>query len=1087
VAPISSALPLEQLVLEAVAMRQRYERAPTLDELDAMFGIGLRPMLDLIQPLWYRGHITVDPELGTIELTEATRARLESPNRERRADLADGSWSEERVTVLRDLVTGHILRPMRFAGQRKGFEVPDELPVSGGRLSGAETAELLEVVKKMLKPTFAMRDKTLISAVPITLPENQLPEKTVVHLRAFVSRDTDGEALRFVVREPRRIAARVRADIGERLGRSAAAHGDLMVFKNIRRRTPLDTAAIADPLDQSLEELAESCRALPSLSPTFAAEMHRECARVAEDIVGQLQIQLAGGARVRVLGAASEFVERVRYAIQTARSQIVLTCPFGTWDGYAQFKQDIENAVRDRGVRVVLVWGLHATDEFLRGTMRLAADPGKGKVLRSTQAARVHAKVVIRDADLALVGSTNFLGDPSLAAQCGVIVEAEPGEVCPLAVDLLSWTKEVIPEFEVRHSLSIPARPVADPGILPSVPRSPEVLDASSGAPLSNAAELLSVWAYAWTQFLAQASMLALDAKRQTRLTHDEEHRRLLLRAIREAQWRLFISSDYLRDSAFDLNVEGALRERLQMGLPTVLLWRRSQDALRSGEIAQRLEKLVVEFSDTLWLIDVNNHSKVLIWDDEAVVTSFNFLAFEGQYDGFRGSRLAREVGVHVKTPELSDDVIARLHSQLPSAAKGHLDAWRAVVFRPQPTDESVDQADAPIAISALSEVQRFLTALGTPGQSQSSRHAIIRRHVDRMRYPAEALEALLRYTSLSDDEMHFVMICALRRQELRSHPAFASWLRSVATQFWRERRFFETAAAMSVVNGADNGGNDENGNGALPHLEIAFLAAVAENADAFAKRLSDLYAVGLKPNDAAPACLLGALALLRFGNESIADALRAVASDRADVAARIASLALAWWDMTMAPLPLNAVEHLAREQEHAAAREEKRVECLAALQQGRRPRFPTFTPGDETLVAIFGPKGTLGQLYDAVAADKASRASALMAELPSPEDVVLKAWSEVRDRSERLEGGPRVTMLRLTRKALEAAEAWIQTLPAEPSSLADHEIVALRSLQLGVDSIWLDLEAQRRSPVTGVLFEKCGELLAPLRRWSPA
>ena len=57
-------------------------------------------------------------------------------------------------------------------------------------------------------------------------------------------------------------------------------------------------------------------------------------------------------------------------------------------------------------------------------------------------------------------------------------------------------------------------------------------------------------------------------------------------------------------------------------------------------------------------------HAKVLVADDRACITSFNFLSFEGVG---RGRRVRRELGVRVFKDGFADDVVNALLLQQPA------------------------------------------------------------------------------------------------------------------------------------------------------------------------------------------------------------------------------------------------------------------------------------------------------------------------------------------------------------------------------------------------------------------------------------
>src|SRR4051794_40218689 len=71
VGPTDGLSELAGLVLEAVDAE-----ATSFSELNSLFGLGGRVMLDLLYGLWRDGHLVLDTFRGTIALTEPTRRLL---------------------------------------------------------------------------------------------------------------------------------------------------------------------------------------------------------------------------------------------------------------------------------------------------------------------------------------------------------------------------------------------------------------------------------------------------------------------------------------------------------------------------------------------------------------------------------------------------------------------------------------------------------------------------------------------------------------------------------------------------------------------------------------------------------------------------------------------------------------------------------------------------------------------------------------------------------------------------------------------------------------------------------------------------
>lgn len=1053
VAPAKSMLPLESLVLETIAKRSR---APTLIELTEMFGIGARPMLNLVQRLWNGGALTVDPEDGRIQLTRAAKAKVLQGLG---SDLVTKAWSEERVTVFRDLLTGHVVRPQRSSRSRPGYTVPPTLAPSGGRLSAIECADLMEVVRGLLRRSFALQEQTLVDAIPVTLEANTWPEQREIHIRARVARDPVTDALTFRVLGPQRLPALVRADMGIRLARVAAANADLFVFKNVRRRTPGETAPTLDPLEASLARLRELVEELPKLEPVRIAEADHQCREASSDLRDCLGLALATPQSASVIMGPKAFADEVRAAIRTATEQVVLVCPFGAWDGLAQYQNELSAAVRERGIRVVIVWGIEAEDAFLRGTMQLAKGAISGSVRRSTQPARVHAKVVIRDSDLALVGSVNFLGKLSDAIEVGVRVEsAIPRVPSRVPLDLLRWVKECTPDYDVRHSVSIPESTQWDPEALADPPRlhvsSSEEALLAPGVP-----QVRARWVEQWRAWLSEADTYAVAARRVPVLVYDEQHRDHMLRAIRTARWRLLITSDSLSETVLDANLERELRSRLEAGVPTALVWRRSPDVSQPEALFTRLAAIANDFPTNLWLVrDRNTHAKLVVADEHALVSSFNFLSFQGHFVGRRASHRAREIGVLIREPELTDHLVGEFAKHF----DGALSRWQASSVRPAVDLSQQEMASATVedlatvAGAVRPEVRMVLDAVRAAGTLDGSRQ-VLRMYFATTVDPGNSLAALIRTGELAPEQIDQAILCALLRPESRTRPEAHQWMRRAATVMWNQQRFFD-AAVLQLASGTYEAHLDEG----MPSEAVTLLAAVSHQEVPFVLRLAAISSTQLTPDDVSATCALAIHALCSHGWGEIAEHLTSF-KDSGVLGARLADAVLrSWWEQSMAPLPLSAIDDIGRADRGARNRATLRDALLTKLQQGAQlPRFRKFPLGDRTLELIFGRDGVFAELWQAAKEDDPRGVASWLDQQGTAEDVVMDAWRKVRERAMRLEGNFRLAIIRFTASALDAARDWCAATSGHTTPLSSHEIRALLSLRDRLSPIWPEVTAR--------------------------
>lgn len=1077
-------MPIETLVLEAIGTSSH---PLTLPQLTDMFGIGTRPTLDLVQNLWTQSYIAVHPLNGTLHLTQRSKQKLAAGTLD---DVAEGLWEEDRVILLRELVTGHVLRMSPSQREQSGFSVPRAITPSGGRLTDAEAAEMEDAVRAQLRPTFAARERKLLKAIPLTTPIDMPVEERVATFRARVTRDPVTDELLFDVRQPQRIPARVRIDIGERLRRIARDNPDLFVFRNLSARVPRAAGTVADPLEASIENLAGTCEALSECPDASVPALHEASAEFAEETLAHLRRTLGKPASIRVLSGDRELNAAVREAIQTAQRQIVLVCPFPTWDGYERFQNELNDAVRSREVRVFVIWGGVAEDRFLRGLLQLRVNAQLGTIFRSIEPVRANAKLVIRDADLAIVSTANFLNGASRKADLALVVRSDAdGEASQLVIDLIHWAQEQVRDPAHRQAVWVPDVRTTGDQMLPTIPEGPQSRATRTRSDQREWAASTTVVRNAWKTFLARVQVLAREGRTKPRIVQDEDHRDLLLHAIGQAKWRLLIASEAISDTAFDAAVERALRARLTEGLPVALVGN-VRDGSRTGGLTARVESLVEEFRPGLVLVKHGNHAKAVVWDDHVVVSSFDFLSFQGRYSGVKGYKLPRELGMHVESPARADEVVDGLARQVQG-----LDDWKDMATRPEPEKATVTAdptAAADLAYAAgdraTREVQRLLRRLASVGAAGTSRGTLIRAFFEHTTAPAEVLALLTdengdaghtRNPLLTGHDLFTALFSGLRRHETRAHSAWPRWVSEAVDRLWNERQFFPAAALRLLLD--EGGGTTEVSR--LPSSRIALLAAVAHDDKIFASRLSALLCEPRDLDEETAACLLGVRVLAERGSQSCVDALGSLSGTPTSPGARLAAAFIAhWWNQTAAPLPASVIAELARSQAREQASMSAREEALATFRQGMQPnRFPQFRPGDETLKKIFGPSGSLRPIYSAVDSNHPSRVPALLHAVGTPNTVVQEAWIRARDRAQRLDGPPLRSILRFTKNALDAAKRWADLALSTPSSLPPHMRNAALDLQENARSIWAEIRASAQSGPSTVLIEMCAEALDPV------
>jgi phosphatidylserine/phosphatidylglycerophosphate/cardiolipin synthase-like enzyme len=122
----------------------------------------------------------------------------------------------------------------------------------------------------------------------------------------------------------------------------------------------------------------------------------------------------------------------------------------------------------------------------------------------------------------------------------------------------------------------------------------------------------------------------------------DAEHRLLMLHALSSAKRRVCITSPHLGVGVLGSHVVNGLLGARSRNVDVAVAFNEERigEAIRFAERRRELEGAGVKF------IQRSTHAKVLVCDDWATVSSFNFLSFEGYYDNERRAR--HEFGVRV-------------------------------------------------------------------------------------------------------------------------------------------------------------------------------------------------------------------------------------------------------------------------------------------------------------------------------------------------------------------------------------------------------------------------------------------------------
>jgi hypothetical protein len=107
------------------------------------------------------------------------------------------------------------------------------------------------------------------------------------------------------------------------------------------------------------------------------------------------------------------------------------------------------------------------------------------------------------------------------------------------------------------------------------------------------------------------------------------EHRPFLFKALEEVRERLLIRSPWINSGA-DIDFASSLERALRRGIKATIIYGYEDDASTNPQALRRLQNLAFRFPKFEILHHENTHTKMLIWDDNLINTSFNWLSFRG-------------------------------------------------------------------------------------------------------------------------------------------------------------------------------------------------------------------------------------------------------------------------------------------------------------------------------------------------------------------------------------------------------------------------------------------------------------------------
>jgi phosphatidylserine/phosphatidylglycerophosphate/cardiolipin synthase-like enzyme len=956
----TSLSPVEQHVLKAIDAG-----VDSVTGLCDVLGLGSRLMVDLLGDLWRAGHVGFDFADERVWLTGPVRELVAADALD---TLPGAEISDETQQMMLDTLSGQVIP---VGGARRPLVRNMEIPQHPGeaQLGDIDQAALIEAVTRALNEdrqlagahSAGQRLKRVVRAYlsPASLTSHS-SERHYRAVRIKAALDADGQLVARLAEDA--VPGRYRENAQARLIRLIEDQPNSSFVHALRMAAggpPQEPATLAS----ALAELGEHALALEAVPAARRQEEHAEITAASRRIVTRLSGLAEQVSEISLLSGHAAQEAAIREMIRRAKTQVVLACPWISYRGLLPYAPLLEEAAR-RGVQIVLLWGIGRGDAPVGeisnalSALQREAMPSARVVISPQTSSIIHAKLVVSDAQQAVVTSLNFL-DPSgpQTHELGVLVQAMPGLHSPAILEALTWARNAMPDYTVAQSI------INDSASFPVAPgeTEPEPLAETGGdPPLTDLARqdtpggpAVSAWAAAWRQRAGELEVAAQRQRPSVRLVRDGEHRDILWTALRTARRQLLITSDGLAEDVVDKAFVEHLSQCLKRGVDVTLIYRRPRR--ESGtQAAQRLQDLSERHRagpGRLTLVKQNNHAKVLVVDDEAVVTSFNFLSFEGYYGGVGRRRQRAEVGVRIYGGGVARQLLESFGAapDEPAAAGSR--------------DLKAQAGQTQLQLRAFSVTQQLLDRQLGQGERLTGRQlaGLAGRGNDGL-----AVLDALRYCGAAPDVLEPVVAAVLGWDD---HPGEGPGSRREADDWWAwlaRRRFeaqdFTVAGTLRAA---------VPGQEARPRSALVSVAACRATAGLSAAISDAALQEDLRPDEWSIIVTVAAYELLRTGGMDLAGVTGIALPEVSGAWAELATITLRWWETTLRPLPVDQLRRGAEQRQMIAGE----VGNWADLdrQLGAFERYsPPFTAGSATQRFLLRADGPLNLLK--LAADHRDR-----------------------------------------------------------------------------------------------------------------
>jgi phosphatidylserine/phosphatidylglycerophosphate/cardiolipin synthase-like enzyme len=665
---------VEQFLLRAIATA-----ATTVDELATAFALPQRLVLDTLIDLLGRGLVDTTDD-GRLEAHASVLGAMGDPAQPKPEwfkRFQSANLPEPQVLhLVQDLVAGEVFRATRFPQtDRAGLPAMPE---------SAFVPEIADIPRTTLLAavTHALRDKGGADATRGGLREELAriptgarvlevhprragpvggPSSHIAFRRAMLPIQLIGEERgedqppRIAVTSPVTIPRWVRKSIAsalDSLWHQGYGRGPGQFFERIESRLIQSPTADRDMLATPAEILRQFQASFSSSDAPEQQHLHRAVA--CDHARPALEYLASHACRARVVeGTAGTFRAEAIAALNAARQQVVLACPWLRELGRAVDMQEAVRGALQRGVNVVLVWGIrsdaHEEDDaqpFLSQT-EIESRSWPGALVLASKSAQSHAKAIIQDLDIVTVCSANFLNATATkrGREVGVQIMLGDGNRVSLpAQSVLTGLRRLIPDYIVQaRCLQAPLVFGREEATAPFT-IGPRILP-----PQLDIGEIgVHTWQTAWDATRDHLVAAAESARTAAEPIFDAQHRELFVWATATGARRIGIASHRVSPHGLSDQVAGHLLAALGRGA-VVRLSFDSDEANDMDPIAQeRINRLCAAGAQAAIL---PTHAKFLVCDDWAIVSSYNFLSADPTL------RSAHELGVRLFDPTLVEEL----------------------------------------------------------------------------------------------------------------------------------------------------------------------------------------------------------------------------------------------------------------------------------------------------------------------------------------------------------------------------------------------------------------------------------------------